>query len=1481
MLCVLLLTILCFLSSAPSNMNTGTGTNLTVSAINCNSLNMSHASKKNQTLKIHGISKLKTDVIFLSDIRLSNKNLVSAAEDVKKIFLTNVNGSYDFFYNSTKNKRGVGILIKSTIGFSVADRWDDPDENFLVLKGSLAGETYILGSCYGPNELYPDFFERLTDVLRPNVVDNIILGGDWNCLFSNDTVQFNIDCINQANCPNAGNTASLLHLCDELSLTDPYRYLFPDRKDYSYVPKDKSKNNRSRLDFFLVSAGLLPIVNKCDIMPGLQNSLFDHKAVILEIGSVPPLKKKFRIRNTGLNIDTLSILIECAVAETYLFHADTNVVDQLIIDQQLFQIGLLKSNCREIKYPFEYWPPGSFDGNDVIRRMLQVEQLKIRCRELNIDRISDLQLNVDYLIFFEVLLNNVKNEIISFQSHFAKWSRSAITGMRTTLINLKKNYDTNFDRINEVEFKLNSILDMEARSELENFAVFEILNLEQMSPSFLNIAKQTRSASKMSDIKDDAGNEFRSDEDRKKFIVNYYANIYKIKDDTDLNLPGCVENFLGPDICNTPEVRNSKISEAQKNMLDEDITLNELNLAIKDMSTKSAGGPDGVGVPVLKKFWYLFQKPLGHYCRDMMRLEKLSPGFLTSAIKLIPKKGDTTKIKNWRPISLLNVSYKIISKAINNRLKKVSGTILSRAQKGFTNNRYIQECIINILESIAFCTETNSQGFLLAIDQAKAFDTVDHKFIKEVYKFFGFGDRFIKMLEITMTGRNACILFDDGEYSGRIILGTGFTQGNGPSPLLFNFCQQILIFKIEFNPLVKAIEWPRVKCDIINVQARIAAELIPVAEPAPPQPAGEDQERAAVPVPAPESPPPAPLPAPLLPVGEARELADPVPAPGTPPPVPVPPPPVQVGLLPTVPQILNNTGNGKVEGFADDTTVLSKAEREALESIKTDLLLFARVSGLKVNFDKCILIPVGFQGPIPQYFYDSGFKIDDNAKILGFNIFNDLNRMSSNFDNVISAVINVRNFWCRFNLSLPGRIAVAKTLMLSRIGYIGCILDPEPDQMETLRNLIYTFVKGRLNVAANRITLPVSHGGLGMIDLQDFLTALRCSWVKRAHLVQNDLWSACLKFSGVTNPDNFSVPVLNAEMFPVLSKFASSVKLFTVAALSVNNNIVCSKLCGNPVFGSKFAGRLFNNHVFENEPNNGKLFCDITLNDIMDNFSLPPRLELSNKLGLEISVNTYALLFRAHRDLISVGILKPTPDTRSCNVSTILTKPKKGSRPYRELLTRAKLPKKCTNINIFKKFCVLTEVTLDPDPAMGGFNSWWNFFGVGNKIREFLFKFCNNLLGVNCRVAHFNRNISEGCTFCSINKRFPVPRETFSHVFFHCPESESVLSGFENKYLLDLALDSVEKRKLFWFFGSIDPGLKIQKKFFLLTAGIIQYYIWDCKLRKCKQSLASCLNFYFYHMDTVRKVSSNLRAEMNDINLDLCRYWHGERPRGW
>ena len=104
---------------------------LSVSAINCNSLNMSAITSYHQTLKIHGIVQLRTDIIFLSDIRLGSKSSITV---LKKMFQTNPYGSYEFYYNSSTSSRGVGILIKTNLNVSVRAEARDSSENILALR---------------------------------------------------------------------------------------------------------------------------------------------------------------------------------------------------------------------------------------------------------------------------------------------------------------------------------------------------------------------------------------------------------------------------------------------------------------------------------------------------------------------------------------------------------------------------------------------------------------------------------------------------------------------------------------------------------------------------------------------------------------------------------------------------------------------------------------------------------------------------------------------------------------------------------------------------------------------------------------------------------------------------------------------------------------------------------------------------------------------------------------------------------------------------------------------------------------------------------------------------------------------------------------------------------------------------------------------------------------------------------------------------
>ena len=176
-------------------------------------------------------------------------------------------------------------------------------------------------------------------------------------------------------------------------------------------------------------------------------------------------------------------------------------------------------------------------------------------------------------------------------------------------------------------------------------------------------------------------------------------------------------------------VRGSILTRDERNLLDSEIKIEELDLSLNQSNLKSSPGMDGFSYSFITKFWHIYRKPLFECAKISLENQSLPESFLTAQIKLIPKKGNSKKIGNWRPISLLSNFYKIISRLINNRLKGIANRILSRAQKGFNQKRLIHESIMNILETMDFCKEKQIKGVLVSVDQAKAFDSVYHSFM--------------------------------------------------------------------------------------------------------------------------------------------------------------------------------------------------------------------------------------------------------------------------------------------------------------------------------------------------------------------------------------------------------------------------------------------------------------------------------------------------------------------------------------------------------------------------------------------------------------------------------------------------------------------------------------------------------------------------------------------------------------------------------
>ena len=159
-----------------------------------------------------------------------------------------------------------------------------------------------------------------------------------------------------------------------------------------------------------------------------------------------------------------------------------------------------------------------------------------------------------------------------------------------------------------------------------------------------------------------------------------------------------------------PFITEAKLTNNEKNSLETALTIIERDRSIENAKLKSAPGADGFSNCFIKEYWQIFRIPLHKLALKCYDENKLTDLFRSAEIKLIPKKGDITRLKNWRPISMLNCFYKIISRAISTRIKKFMDKLTPVCQKGYSSTHHCQEVLIQLLENIENCKKIREKS---------------------------------------------------------------------------------------------------------------------------------------------------------------------------------------------------------------------------------------------------------------------------------------------------------------------------------------------------------------------------------------------------------------------------------------------------------------------------------------------------------------------------------------------------------------------------------------------------------------------------------------------------------------------------------------------------------------------------------------------------------------------------------------------------
>ena len=171
-------------------------------------------------------------------------------------------------------------------------------------------------------------------------------------------------------------------------------------------------------------------------------------------------------------------------------------------------------------------------------------------------------------------------------------------------------------------------------------------------------------------------------------------------------------------------------------------------------------------------------------------------GFKDANISLFYKKGDPTLVSNYRPISSMNTDCKMYTNLINSRLAPWAIKKLHPDQKGFVPGRLMNEHTQLATEVAHLCDATEMPGFIVGLDQAKAYDRVDQSWLLSVLDAFSLLKELTLLIGDLISNCKSRVRINSG-YSPYVTLKRGVRQGDLLSCLLFNFSIEPLAIRLR------------------------------------------------------------------------------------------------------------------------------------------------------------------------------------------------------------------------------------------------------------------------------------------------------------------------------------------------------------------------------------------------------------------------------------------------------------------------------------------------------------------------------------------------------------------------------------------------------------------------------------------------------------------------------------------------------------
>ncbi|KAL2610753.1 hypothetical protein R1flu_022445 [Riccia fluitans] len=307
---------------------------------------------------------------------------------------------------------------------------------------------------------------------------------------------------------------------------------------------------------------------------------------------------------------------------------------------------------------------------------------------------------------------------------------------------------------------------------------------------FLSLHKKQITQQHFSKLRLPDGSEMTCKTAIMKEAFRVFLTLYTSKNRTEETLRDTV--FINSKLTN-------RISDAQRTMLAEQPTANEIHDSLFSFPMGKAPGIDGTCAEALQAIWDFtgptYLKVVQHFWSTGVLSSYLAGG----SHQAYPERENKARLSDWRPITLLNTCYKILAKLLTSHLQRILPSIISPQQTGFILGRNMLDNILSFWLTNDNLIQQRRSGLFLKLDFEKAFDRVEHEFLWDTMAKLGLGDQFINLVKGLTMGAQTLLNLHGG-FPPRFGVQRDVHQGCPLAPLLFAISTEpLMAFLKEAN----------------------------------------------------------------------------------------------------------------------------------------------------------------------------------------------------------------------------------------------------------------------------------------------------------------------------------------------------------------------------------------------------------------------------------------------------------------------------------------------------------------------------------------------------------------------------------------------------------------------------------------------------------------------------------------------------------